>query len=176
MHRIDRDTSGLVVFAKSPQAHENLKEQFFRREPKRIYQAIVYGCPKPDSGRWLDHLFWDQSYLVQRPVTRSYEGAKEASSHYRNLERFAFTTLIEVSLVTGKRHQIRVQAALRGHQLVGEKKYLSEKPPRRLIEFERQALHARRLEFQHPASERWLEFDAPLPADFKTLVDQLKKS
>jgi 23S rRNA pseudouridine1911/1915/1917 synthase len=175
VHRIDRDTTGLVIFAKTAQAQDHLKEQFLHREPQRIYRAIVYGHPQPASGVWQDYLRWDDKFKTQRVSYPDHPQAKQALSRYRALEKFAQTSLLEISLVTGKRHQIRVQAALRGHQLVGEKMYLSAKQPQRLIEFQRQALHAFRLEFRHPLTGRLLRFEAPLPEDFAFLLKRLKE-
>jgi 23S rRNA pseudouridine1911/1915/1917 synthase len=175
VHRIDRDTTGLVIFAKTAQAQNHLKEQFLNREPQRIYRAIVYGHPQPESGEWQNHLRWDDKFKTQRVTYPDHPLAKQAISRYRVLEKFAQTSLLEISLVTGKRHQIRVQAALRGHQLVGEKMYLSELQPKRLIEFHRQALHAFRLEFRHPLTGQLLRFEAPLPGGFALLLKQLKE-
>jgi 23S rRNA pseudouridine1911/1915/1917 synthase len=174
VHRIDRDTSGLVVFAKTSQAQERLKAQFERREPERIYWAIVYGHPKPDQGTWHNFLLWDQDHLIQRPARASDQLAKEAISHYRLLESSQRASLIEVTLVTGKQHQIRVQAGLRGHPLIGERQYVLEPAPRQPIEFPRQALHAYRLGFRHPADDRALNFEAPLPEDFQSLLNALR--
>lgn len=174
VHRIDRDTTGLVVFAKTPQAQERLREQFARREPERVYLAVVYGRPRPDSGVWRDFLAWDQGGLQQRPSDERDERAKEAVSRYRVLEQVRGAALIEVRLVTGKRNQIRIQAGLRGHPLVGEKKYIFGAGPGRPIPFARQALHACRLAFRHPSDGRPLSFEAPLPEDLRTLLDALR--
>lgn len=176
VHRIDRDTTGLVIFAKTGKAQDNLKEQFLHREPQRIYRAIVYGHPQPESGIWQDFLRWDDKFKTQRVTWPDHPKAKQAISRYRVLEKWPDTALLEVSLVTGKRHQIRVQAALRGYQLVGEKMYLAAREPDRLIEFHRQALHAYRLEFRHPLTQQWLKFEAPLPDDFLALVQTLKSA
>ena len=174
VHRIDRDTSGLVVFAKTPQAQEQIKAQFERREPERIYWAVVYGHPKPDAGTWQDFLVWDQDHLIQRPARASNKLAKEAISHYRLLEKYPLASLLEVRLVTGKQHQIRVQAGRRGHPLVGERQYVFEPAPRQPIDFPRQALHAYRLGFRHPLNDRLLNFEAPLPEDFQSLLSALR--
>jgi len=176
VHRIDRDTSGIVVFAKTPEAQRNLKDQFERRSAERVYLAVVYGRPKPERGKWRDFLTWDQDNLRQQRAEPRDRKAKEAICHYRTIEKFPGATLIEVSLVTGKRNQIRVQAALRGHPLVGEKKYVYEPAPRHRIEFGRQALHAYRLGFEHPMNQKPLNFDAAPPDDLKTLLEQLRKS
>ena len=174
VHRIDRDTSGLVVFAKHAQAQERVKEQFRHREPERIYLAIVYGHPAPRSGTWRDHLVWDDDALVQKETHPRDPRAKEAVSEYRVVEEFASTSLIEVRLHTGKRNQIRLQARLRGHTLVGERRYVFGPASLRPIEFPRQALHAWRLAFRHPEDERLLRFEAPLPADMETLLARLR--
>jgi 23S rRNA pseudouridine1911/1915/1917 synthase len=174
VHRIDRDTSGIVVFAKTPEAQRNLKDQFERRSAERVYLAVVYGRPKPERGTWRDFLKWDQDNLRQQRAERRDRKAKEAICHYRTMEKFPGATLIEVSLVTGKRNQIRVQAALRGHPLVGEKKYIYDPEPRHRIEFGRQALHAYRLSFEHPLGQRPLSFEASLPDDLQALLAELR--
>jgi 23S rRNA pseudouridine1911/1915/1917 synthase len=175
VHRIDRDTSGIVVFAKDAGAQERLKEQFRRREPERVYQAIVYGHPSPASGTWRDHLLWDQKSLIQKQTYASDPRGKEAISEYRVVERFEEATLIEVRLVTGKRNQIRLQARLRGHTLVGEQRYIYGPDEIRTIEFPRQALHAWRLGFRHPYDGRELRFEAALPADMEALIRRLRR-
>ena len=176
VHRIDRDTSGIVVFAKTPVAQQNLKDQFERRSAERVYLAVVYGSPKPERGTWRDFLVWDQEGVRQQRAERRDRNAKEAVCHYRTLEKFSGATLIEVSLVTGKRNQIRVQAGLRGHQLVGEKKYVYDPAPRHRIEFGRQALHAHRLKFLHPINDRPMSFEVAPPDDFQGLINRLRKS
>jgi 23S rRNA pseudouridine1911/1915/1917 synthase len=175
VHRIDRDTSGLVVFAKDAGAQERLKEQFRRREPERVYQAIVYGHPSPASGTWRDRMLWDQKSLIQKQTYASDPRGKEAISEYRVVERFDEAALIEVRLVTGKRNQIRFQARLRGHTLVGEQRYVYGPDEIRTIEFPRQALHAWRLGFSHPDDGRELQFEAALPDDMEELIRRLRR-
>jgi 23S rRNA pseudouridine1911/1915/1917 synthase len=174
VHRIDRDTSGLVLFAKDARARAHLKEQFRRREPERIYWAVVYGIPTPAQGTWRDHLVWDERALIQKETHPRDPRASEAISEYRVLERFDGASLIEVRLQTGKRNQIRIQARLRGHTLVGEKRYVYGPDNLRTIHFERQALHARRLGFRHPVDGRPLAFESPPPADFQDLLRRLR--
>ncbi|MGE0132980.1 MAG: RluA family pseudouridine synthase [Blastocatellales bacterium] len=176
VHRIDRDTSGLVIFAKTPEAQRKLKEQFEQRKAERVYLTVVHGHPKPESGMWRNYLVWNQDALKQQPAERRDRNAKEAVCRYRTLEKFKGAALIEVSLVTGKRNQIRVQAGLRGHALVGEKKYIYDPAPRHKIEFGRQALHACRLNFKHPVSQRQMNFETPPPDDFQSLIEGLRKS
>ena len=174
VHRIDRDTSGLVVFAKDPRTQQALKKQFIRRDPERVYLALVYGHPEPQRGTWRDHLVWDRKALIQkRTYPRDPQGT-EAICHYRVVDAFRDTSLIEVRLETGKRNQIRLQARLRGHTLVGERRYVSGPDAVRPIDFPRQALHAQRLAFSHPVDGRELRFEAPLPADFDDLLLRLR--
>ncbi len=174
VHRIDRDTSGLVVFAKHSRAQERLKDQFRRREPERVYLAIVYGQPEPPAGTWRDHLVWDQDALIQKETDPRDPRAKEAVSEYRVLEPLGDASLIEVRLHTGKRNQIRLQARLRGHTLVGEQRYVFGPSSLRPIAFPRQALHAWRLAFRHPEDGKLLRFEAPLPADMASLLARLR--
>jgi 23S rRNA pseudouridine1911/1915/1917 synthase len=175
VHRIDRDTSGLVVFAKNGGAQDRLKQQFKRREPERVYLAVVYGEPSPPQGTWHDTLVWDQKALIQKETHPDDPRGKEAIADYRVLESFGGASLIEVRLRTGKRNQIRLQARLRGHTLVGEERYVFGPQQLRPIDFGRQALHAARLEFLHPDDGRPLEFEAPLPADLEGLIARLRR-
>jgi 23S rRNA pseudouridine1911/1915/1917 synthase len=174
VHRIDRDTSGLVVIAKHAAAHAALKEQFLRHEPERVYRAVVYGHPTPSSGAWRDRLVWDQKALIQKETHPRDPRGKDAVSEYRVIETFQDATLIEVRLVTGKRNQIRIQARLRGHTLVGEQRYVYGPDALRPITFPRQALHAFRLAFRHPGTDRFVEFEAPLPPDLLDLLERLR--
>jgi 23S rRNA pseudouridine1911/1915/1917 synthase len=180
VHRIDRDTSGLVVFTKSFQAQQKLKHQFERHEPERIYHAFVYGQPEPDKGMWRDELVWDQEELRQKVVSSNASSKaaekQEAECQYRVLEKYAEAALVEVSLITGKRNQIRIQAGLRGHPLIGERQYVYQHKPAVRIEFPRQALHALRLSFRHPQDNRKVKFEATLPADLQSLQKQLRAS
>lgn len=175
VHRIDRDTSGLVLFAKTLRAQEALKEQFRRREPERVYVALVYGHPTPPAGTWRDVLAWDKTALIQRETHPADPRGKEAVAEYRVIESHDDTSLVEVCLHTGKRNQIRIQARLRGHTLVGEQRYIYGPEAIRPIDFPRQALHARHLTFHHPADHRELRFEAPLPEDFVSLLKQVRR-
>jgi 23S rRNA pseudouridine1911/1915/1917 synthase len=202
VHRIDRDTSGIVVFAKHVHAQQALKQQFKRREPERLYAAIVYGHPSPASGRWIDHLVWDRTALIQKETSPRDPNGKQAVSDYRVIETFTAmpaaqavhpasrarvalattsragaveTALIDVRLMTGRRNQIRIQARLRGHTLVGERRYVFGPDHLRPIVFARQALHARRLKFRHTHHDRELEFDVAMPADMQALLERLRR-
>ena len=170
VHRIDQDTSGLVVFAKDATSQYRLKSQFARRQPERVYLAVVYGHPSPPAGTWRDVLVWDTKALIQKETDRRDPLGKEAVAEYRVVESFQDASLVEVRLRTGRRNQIRIQARLRGHTLVGEQRYVYGPDSLRPIAFGRQALHAYRLEFEHPADGRALAFEAPLPPDFTDLL------
>jgi len=174
VHRIDRDTSGLVILAKDESTRAHLKGQFRRREPERVYLAVVYGHPDPPAGTWLDHMVWDDRALIQKETHPRDPKGKEAISDYRVIESFRDASLIEVRLQTGKRNQIRLQARLRGHTLVGERRYIFGPDDLRPIDFPHQALHAFRLAFTHPDDGRTLRFEAPLPEDMKGLVNRLR--
>jgi 23S rRNA pseudouridine1911/1915/1917 synthase len=176
VHRIDRDTTGLVVFAKNTHTQQQLKAQFRRREPERVYWAIVYGHPQPPAGTWRDYLVWDQTALIQKETHPRDPRAKEAISDYRVIETFRDTSLIEVRLQTGRRNQIRIQARLRGHTLVGERRYTFGPGHLRPLAFPRQALHAYRLTFRHPQEDRELTFEAPLPSDMTDLIARLRRA
>jgi 23S rRNA pseudouridine1911/1915/1917 synthase len=174
VHRIDRDTSGLVLFARNPRAQLRLKDQFRKHEPDRVYWAVVYGVPHPLVGTWRDHIVWDQEALIQKETHPKDPRAAEAISGYRVLERFAATSLMEVRLQTGKRNQIRLQARLRGHMLVGEQRYVYGPDHLRPVAFPRQALHARQLGLRHPDTGAAVVFEAPLPTDMAELIDRLR--
>jgi 23S rRNA pseudouridine1911/1915/1917 synthase len=169
VHRIDRDTSGIVVFAKSAAAQQALKDQFARRKPERVYWAVVHGRPHPARGQWRDHLAWDDDALKQTVTDAKDRKGVEAISEYRVLETFADAALVEVRLHTGKRNQIRIQAAQRGHALIGERQYAKS-----AIAFPRQALHAYRLAFAHPIDGRRMTFESPLPEDLAELLRRLR--
>ena len=176
VHRIDQDTSGIVLFAKDAGTQRALKDQFKRREPDRVYRAVVYGIPDPPEGSWRDFLVWDDKALIQKETHPRDPRATEAICTYRTVERFSATSLIEVRLRTGRRNQIRIQARLRGHTLVGEERYVYGPDTLRPIAFGRQALHAFQLSFLHPAERRVVEFQAPLPADFAELLTRLRRT
>jgi 23S rRNA pseudouridine1911/1915/1917 synthase len=184
VHRIDRDTSGVVLFAKDAATQAALKLQFRERTPERVYLAVVYGHPMPESGTWQDHLTWDKKALIQKQTSPRDRNAVEAISHYTVVETFRLIqadteevlklSLIEVRLHTGKRNQIRIQARLRGHTLVGEKRYTFGPDELRPLPFKRQALHAWRLSFQHPADDEVMKIEAPIPTDMKKLIRALR--
>jgi 23S rRNA pseudouridine1911/1915/1917 synthase len=175
VHRIDQDTSGLVVFAKDPAAQAYLKDQFKRREPERCYLTVVYGRPVPDQGTWRDFLVWDDKALIQKETHPRDPRGTEAITSYRVLETLRGASLLEVRLETGRRNQVRIQARLRGHTLVGEQRYVFGPDELRPIPFSRHALHASRLVFRHPDDGRRIELEAAPPADFNELLSRLRR-
>lgn len=170
VHRIDRDTSGLVVFAKNPAARENLKQQFIARKPVRVYLAVVKGQPEPATGNWRDWVIWDEEKLVLQKTRKGDYGSVEASCKYKTIEQLPNAAVLEVSLETGKQNQIRAQAAFNGHPLIGERQYA----PKSLPNFPRQALHAFKLQFKHPRSGETVKLEAPVPEDLNQLIVKLK--
>jgi 23S rRNA pseudouridine1911/1915/1917 synthase len=175
VHRIDQDTSGLVVFAKDSQTQAALKLQFARRQPERVYLAVVYGYPDPPEGTWRDTLVWDTKALIQKETHPRDPRGTEAISDYRIVEWLRDASLLEVRLRTGRRNQIRLQARLRGHTLVGEQRYVFGPEVLRPIDFGRQALHAQRLGLTHPVDGRDLVLEAPLPSDFRDVLVRLRR-
>jgi 23S rRNA pseudouridine1911/1915/1917 synthase len=175
VHRIDRDTTGLVVFTTRPDLQQRLKDQFRRHEVERVYLAAVYGRPSPEAGTWRDRLVWDQASLVQKATHARDPRGADAECHYRVVEAFRDASLIEVRLVTGKRNQIRLQARLRGHTLIGEQRYTYGPGALRPIDFPRQALHAHQLGFRHPATSQPMHFESPMPADMVRLLAELRR-
>lgn len=175
VHRIDRDTSGVVVFAHTPDAWHELKERFAKREPVRRYLAVVLGRPEPAAGTWRTWMRWDDERLIQIPASQGDEGAKEAETRYELVESFADTSLVSFELVTGRQHQLRVQAMCHEHPLLGEQIYVGSHGARVARAFKRQALHAAALTFEHPVSRQPVTFEAPLPRELRQLLRRLKK-
>ena len=176
VHRIDKDTSGLLVVAKTDVAHEGLAAQFARHSIHRLYLAIVAGLPMPSSG------------TIDAPLARSaanrkkiaiVEGArgKRAVTHYRMLRPLREAALTECRLETGRTHQVRVHMAAIGHPLLGDPVYGRGKSVHRdllnQLDFGRQALHAAHLGFIHPVTKGRLSFDSALPSDMQELFTAL---
>ncbi len=170
VHRIDRYTSGLVVFAKGYRAWEGLVEQFRAHTPERVYLAVVRGAVEPPEGTLRHRLELTRDGFRQRVVER---GGTPAVTHYRVLERFRGATLLELRLETGLKNQIRVQLRAAGHPLVGDRHYSVEEAAETRLG--RQALHAWRLGFVHPVTGRPVRFEAPVPSDLERLLGRLRK-
>jgi 23S rRNA pseudouridine1911/1915/1917 synthase len=176
VHRIDKDTSGLLVVAKTDKAHEGLARQFKDHSIDRLYAAITYGHPAPSSGTvdtWIGRSDADRKKMA---VHREGRG-KHAVTHYRLMERLRGAALVECRLETGRTHQVRVHMAHLGHPLIGDRVYGRERKGfKSILEtlgFKRQALHAKRLGFIHPVTGETLRFDSPLPHDMQELLSEL---
>jgi 23S rRNA pseudouridine1911/1915/1917 synthase len=174
VHRIDKDTSGLMVAAKTDRAHEGLARQFHDHSIDRRYRAIVGGIPRPAEGK------------VDAPLARSatnrkkiaiVQGGKRAVTHFRTMTTLKDAALVECRLETGRTHQVRVHMASIGHALLGDPVYGRTKGAQKaLLEtlgFRRQALHAARLGFIHPVKSTALAFESEMPADMQELFTEL---
>ena len=169
LHRLDRDTSGLLLFARSRRTFEGLQSQFEDRSIERRYVAVVEGTVEQDQGRLVNRLVEDPKSLKMRPARSSREG-KQAVTEYEVLERLIGATLLGVRILTGRKNQIRAQMAHVGHPLVGDRRYGRESK-----RIGRTALHARRLSFIHPATRRRVTFTSSVPRDMKRLVKELRE-
>ena len=162
VHRLDRETSGLMVFAKTERAKRALQERW--EEAEKRYFAVVEGAPPAESGLLESHLDESDSFKVR--VTEPGPESRLARTRYRVMKSSPSRALLELTLETGRRHQIRVQLAEAGCPIVGDKRYGAPTNPIRRI-----ALHAGRLRFPHPTTGEMMRFDSPLPGDLGRLVD-----
>lgn len=162
VHRLDRDLSGLVIFGKHKQVATRLIEQFKQQKPSRVYAAIVAGVVSTDKGSFHSHLATGKS--LERYVTRPSPTTELAITHYRVLRRMSDTTLVEVTLETGKRNQIRVQFANAEHPVLGDPRYKTELAMHPRWIRKRIALHAKSLGFEHPISGDAMQIESPLPS------------
>jgi len=193
VHRLDKDTSGILVAAKTDSAHLHLSSQFKLHTVKRQYQAIVWGVPSKEHGIV-------EASIARHPVRRKemsivksigeregdHNKGKSAKTHWKVLKKFKIASLMACRLETGRTHQIRVHLTSIGHPLIGDKQY-GKSPlkkfsglPVELVQtiksFRRQALHAELLGFKHPVTEEWCEFKTNLPEDFSNLLTELQES
>jgi 23S rRNA pseudouridine1911/1915/1917 synthase len=189
VHRLDKDTSGLLVAAKTERAMASLAKQFANHTIERAYNAVVWGAPRASQGLIESQIGRSQFDRKRMAVLRA--GGKRAATRYKVIEKFgpaerAFASLIECHLETGRTHQIRVHLTHLGYPLIGDAQYGRNRTPPRgrsqaetraftvAAEFPRQALHAFVLGFQHPSLHKSLRFEAPWPADFAELVGALR--
>lgn len=169
VHRLDKDTSGLLVVAKDDATHQALADQFAGRSVLRVYLAVVRGIVQRDEGT-IEAPIGRHPQERKRMAVR-YGDGRESVTRYRVLERFpkGNATLLELKPQTGRMHQLRVHLAHLGHPILGDTEYGTRGG------FRRQALHAHRLGFRHPGVEQWVEFVSPLPSDLQREVDKLRK-
>jgi 23S rRNA pseudouridine1911/1915/1917 synthase len=169
VHRIDKDTSGLLMVAKNDKAHVSLVDQLVKKTVTRKYIALVHGHIPHDKGTVDAPIGRDPR--DRQSMTVVYSG-KHAITHFRVLERFGNFTLVECRLETGRTHQIRVHMKYIGYPLAGDPKY----GPKKTIEFDGQALHAAVIGFIHPRTEEYMEYETPLPQVFNELLEEMKSN
>ena len=188
VHRIDKDTSGVIVVAKNDNAHIRLSEQFSNHTIKRIYEALVWGSLKPQNGKINEKI--SRSVKNRQLMSVRKEKGKIAITNYKTLKVFQNLNLPKISLIecqleTGRTHQIRVHMNFKGNPILGDKSYGKSKKKFKKIDpnlekkinnFNRQALHAKSLGFIHPKTKKEFFFEARRPKDFDTLIKSLKKS
>lgn len=185
VHRLDKDTSGLLLVAKNDVAHRSLSEALARREIHRVYWALVLRNPTANSGTIRASVARHPAIRTKMAVVRN--AGKEAVTHWRVLERFHGFSLIEYSLETGRTHQIRVHTASIGHPVLGDTAYGGSVaraaqliPPRKqellhsIRAVTRQLLHAKEISFVHPRTHQEMHFSSPLPEDFQKALDALR--
>ena len=170
VHRIDKDTSGLLMVARNNLAHESLSRQLAEHSITRVYRAIVLDNLREDTGTVRGDIGRDPKNRLRNAVVAS--GGKPAVTHYRVLERFGTHTLVEAILETGRTHQIRVHMTHIRHPLLGDSLY---GPSENRLGAKRQMLHAAVLGFVHPDSGRYMEFESPLPEDFRGVLERLRQ-
>ncbi len=169
VHRIDKDTSGLLVACKNDFAHQSLSEQFFNKTVKRKYYAICYGEINHNLGKIDAPIGRD---LTNRQMMAVVDNGKRAVTHFKVLERFNGFTLLELILETGRTHQIRVHMKYIGHPLLGDPIY----GPKNVVGDHGQFLHAKTLGFIHPRTKEFLEFESPLPDYFEDKLNELRNN
>jgi len=168
VHRIDKDTSGLLMVAKNDMAHESLVNQLVAKTVTRRYKAIVHGVIPHDKGTIDAPIARDKKERQSMTVD---ENGKNAVTHFQVLERFKDFTLVECRLETGRTHQIRVHMKYIGYPLAGDPKY----GPKKTLDMNGQALHAGILGFDHPRTGEYIQFEAPIPEVFEDVLNILRK-
>jgi 23S rRNA pseudouridine1911/1915/1917 synthase len=188
VHRIDKNTSGLLVVAKNEYAHNRLARQFFNRTTGRRYVALVWGTPEPDEGTITGHVGRNVRDRTIMQVFPDGSQGKHAVTHYTVIEKFGYVSLIECRLETGRTHQIRVHMAWAGHPLFNDEEYgghriLKGTTFTKYQQFvrncftllPRQALHARTLDFDHPVTGKRMSFESPIPEDMEAVIEKWRK-
>lgn len=188
VHRIDKDTSGLLVVAKTPQAKTNLGKQFFDKITRREYRAVVWGIPEPEQGRIEGNIDRSIRDRTSMEVVPDGSRGKIAVTHYEVVEKLGYVSLVKCVLETGRTHQIRVHMRHIGHPLLNDARYGGDKILRgnrssayaRFVEncfamCPRQALHARTLGFKHPRTGQEMDFECPIPPDMAGMIERWRK-
>ncbi len=169
VHRLDKDTSGILLVAKTNAAHRALQAQFASRSLSKTYTALVRGKVEFEEGRVLEPIGHDPRIRGKMAVVHDDEKARDAESYYRVLKRFRYATLLSVRIVTGRTHQIRVHMAHLGYPVAGDVIYGTGKPGDRLC------LHASKIEFSHPESGKIMSFESPIPADMAAVIKRAEE-
>ncbi len=185
VHRIDKDTSGLLVVAKTEAAMTHLSNQFFDRTTERLYLALVWGNMEEDEGTITGHIGRSFKNRLQMDVLPDGEFGKHAVTHYKVIERFSYVTLVQCKLETGRTHQIRAHFKHIGHTLFNDERYGGEKilkgttftKYKQFVDncfkvLPRQALHAKTLGFEHPVTKKKMQFDSELPEDIQLCIEK----
>ena len=187
VHRIDKDTSGLVVVAKNNRSHENLSRQFSEHTITRVYELLIWGKLRPQKG--VIETFITRSSRNRQMMEVSLRKGKRAITHYKTLELFENEkvptfSFIQCKLETGRTHQIRVHMSYKGNNILGDKKYkkkfkkiknIDEDLNNKILKLERQFLHAKQLGFDHPTSNERLEFSSNIPSELNNIIKKLRK-
>lgn len=178
VHRLDKDTSGIMVVALDDKTYYDLTEQFKNRTINRKYIALVYGNIKEDSGKIAMEI--GRSASDRKKMSTKTKRGKEAVTKWKVIKKFGAATLIEAKLGTGRTHQIRVHFAAIGHPVLGDKTYgkkvdieVKTEGTKKKIVFPRQMLHAETLGFTHPVTEEYIEFSSPMPEDMEECIRKL---
>jgi 23S rRNA pseudouridine1911/1915/1917 synthase len=185
VHRIDKDTSGLIVVAKTESSMANLSNQFLMKTTKREYNALVWGDVIQDNGSINGNIIRNPKNRLQMTVSKDIKKGKKAITNYNVIERFGYVTLLSCKLETGRTHQIRVHLKHIGHNLFNDERYggnlilkgTTFSNYKKFVQncfkiLPRQALHAKVLGFNHPKSNKWIEFDSELPDDMKGAIEK----
>ena len=185
IHRIDKDTSGLLVIAKTEFAMTNLAKQFFDRTTDRVYHALVWGNIDEEEGTITGNVGRSFKNRLQMDVFPDGEHGKHAVTHYKVIERFSYVTLVECKLETGRTHQIRAHFKYIGHPLFNDERYGGNQilkgttftKYKQFVEncfkiLPRQALHAKTLGFEHPVTKKWMQFDSEIPEDMNLAIEK----
>lgn len=188
VHRLDKNTTGIMVIAKTEYALSHLAKQFYDRTSDRRYQALVWGDLENDEGRIEGNIWRSEKNRKIMDVFPEGDVGKSAITNYKVLKRFGYVTLVEYKLDTGRTHQIRVHSKWIGHPLFNDPGYGGNKilkgttftKYRRFVEncfdlLPRQALHAKTLAFTHPKTKEWMEFDSELPDDMKAVIEKWER-
>lgn len=186
IHRLDKNTSGLIIIAKNDKSHLELSKQLQERTLKREYISLIWGILSPDQGTININIA--RSSRNRKLMDTSVTKGKTAITHYQTQKIYlgGLLSLVKCSLQTGRTHQIRVHLSHLGHGIFGDpeygnhnrklKKYFNIEQHKILFNFNRQALHAAKIKFQHPVSKKFLEFETELPTDFKEILDQFSST